>query len=257
MSSYFNCAAYDDVDITIRLNDNVVFLALKIKAKDMTCTSIQMRMLVKYLTAALKQIDFTNLENEEHFSNLIVEIEHDNSQYEILMTEFVTCLIGVFNSTTIAFCLNALVSKSCTFRRFADSIKLSFCGRLSRRKLCRRCVPSVNAGAIVNVWDIVPLVRIASTLRSLLLLRRKVVMNFSSPLRFFTVEYDAAINSISPNVMSDTFRPMKFFKVCTGFSTVNSLPASRLKLMGISMYDRTTWLCSRTSPHQIFKSTTT
>ena len=34
MSSYFNCAAYDDVYTTIRLNDNVVFLALKIKAKD-------------------------------------------------------------------------------------------------------------------------------------------------------------------------------------------------------------------------------
>ena len=34
MSSFFNCAAYDDVDTTIRLNDHVVFLALKIKAKD-------------------------------------------------------------------------------------------------------------------------------------------------------------------------------------------------------------------------------
>ena len=40
MSSYFNCAAYSDVDTTIRLGENVVFLALKIKAKDTgTCTS--------------------------------------------------------------------------------------------------------------------------------------------------------------------------------------------------------------------------
>ena len=34
MSSFFNCAAYDDVDTTIRLNDHVVFLAMKIKDKD-------------------------------------------------------------------------------------------------------------------------------------------------------------------------------------------------------------------------------
>ena len=27
MASFFNCAAYDDVDTTIRLNDHVVFLA--------------------------------------------------------------------------------------------------------------------------------------------------------------------------------------------------------------------------------------
>ncbi|MBQ3443430.1 MAG: hypothetical protein IJG33_09315 [Selenomonadaceae bacterium] len=29
MSSYFNCAAFDDVNASIRLSDNVVFLALK------------------------------------------------------------------------------------------------------------------------------------------------------------------------------------------------------------------------------------
>ena len=52
MSSYFNCAAYDDVDTTIRLNDNVVFLALKIKAKDtdmhLTLNPIRTRTLAKY-----------------------------------------------------------------------------------------------------------------------------------------------------------------------------------------------------------------
>ena len=86
MSSYFNCAAYDDVDTTIRLGDNVVFLALKIKAKDtdmhLTLNPIQTRTLAKYLTAALTQIDFTDLADEEHFGDLTVEIEHDNSQYD-------------------------------------------------------------------------------------------------------------------------------------------------------------------------------
>ena len=86
MSSYFNCAAYDDVDTTIRLGDNVVFLVLKIKAKDtdmhLTLNPIQTRTLAKYLTAALTQIDFTDLEDEEHFGDLTVEIEENNSQYD-------------------------------------------------------------------------------------------------------------------------------------------------------------------------------
>ena len=86
MSSYFNCAAYDDVDTTIRLNDNVVFLALKIKEKDsdmhITLNPFQTRILAKYLTAALTQIDFTDLADTEHFGDLTVEIEHDNLQYD-------------------------------------------------------------------------------------------------------------------------------------------------------------------------------
>ena len=86
MSSYFNCAAYDNVDITIRLNDNVVFLALKIKAKDtdmhLTLNPIQTRTLAKYLIAALTQIDFTDLADAKHFGDLTVKVEHDNSQYD-------------------------------------------------------------------------------------------------------------------------------------------------------------------------------
>ena len=86
MSSYFNCAAYDDVDTTIRLNDNVVFLALKIKEKDsdmhITLNPFQTRILAKYLTAALTQIDFKSLADEKHFGDLTVEIEQDNSQYD-------------------------------------------------------------------------------------------------------------------------------------------------------------------------------
>ncbi|MBR6713257.1 MAG: hypothetical protein IKI76_09730 [Selenomonadaceae bacterium] len=86
MSSFFNCAAYEDVKGIIRLEDKVVFLALKIKAKDtdmnLTLNLIQTRTLAKYLTAALTQIDFTDLVDEEHFGDLTVEIEHDNSQYD-------------------------------------------------------------------------------------------------------------------------------------------------------------------------------
>lgn len=86
MSSFFNCAAYDDVDTTIRLDDHVVFLALKIKEKDtdmhITLNPFQTRILAKYLTAALTQIDFTSLADEKHFGDLTVHIEQDNLQDE-------------------------------------------------------------------------------------------------------------------------------------------------------------------------------
>ena len=86
MSSFFNCAAYDDVDTTIRLDDHVVFLALKIKDKDsdmhITLNPFQTRILAKYLTAALTQIDFTSLVDEKHFGDLTVQIEQDNLQDE-------------------------------------------------------------------------------------------------------------------------------------------------------------------------------
>ena len=86
MSSFFNCAAYDDVDTTIRLDDHVVFLALKIKDKDsdmhITLNPFQTRILAKYLTAALTQIDFKSLADEKHFGDLTVQIEQENLQEE-------------------------------------------------------------------------------------------------------------------------------------------------------------------------------
>ena len=86
MSSFFNCAAYDDVDTTIRLDDHVVFLALKIKDKDsdmhLTLNPFQTRILAKYLTVALTRIDFISLAEEKHFGDLTVQIEQDNLQDE-------------------------------------------------------------------------------------------------------------------------------------------------------------------------------
>ena len=86
MSSFFNCAAYDDVDTTIRLDDHVVFLALKIKDKDsdmhITLNPFQTRILAKYLTVALTQIDFKSLADEKHFGDLTVQIEQNNLQDE-------------------------------------------------------------------------------------------------------------------------------------------------------------------------------
>ncbi|MBO4779103.1 MAG: hypothetical protein J5497_00540 [Selenomonadaceae bacterium] len=86
MSSFFNCAAYNDLETRIRLGDNVVFLALADKEKNMsvhlTFNPFQVRILAKYLSIALTQIDFSDLANENHFGNLTVQIEQENLQDE-------------------------------------------------------------------------------------------------------------------------------------------------------------------------------
>ena len=82
MSSYFNCAAFDDVNASIRLDDNVVFLALKVEDKNadmhITLNPFQARILAKYLSVALTKINFADLLAAKHFGDLTVEIEQDN-----------------------------------------------------------------------------------------------------------------------------------------------------------------------------------
>ncbi len=78
MSSFFNCAAYDDLNSTIRLDDHVVFLALEDKEKNMsihlTLNPFQVRMLAKYLSLALSQVEFKALQGEKSFGDLSVQI---------------------------------------------------------------------------------------------------------------------------------------------------------------------------------------
>ena len=57
MSSIFNCVAYDDIDSTIRLDGNVVYLALedaqKSSAIHLTFNPFQVRTLSKYFCPSL------------------------------------------------------------------------------------------------------------------------------------------------------------------------------------------------------------
>ena len=82
MSSFFNCVAYDDLNSTSRLGDHVIFLALEDKANDtsvhLTLNPFQIRILAKYLTTVLSQINFGDLMTEEHFGDLTVQIEKDD-----------------------------------------------------------------------------------------------------------------------------------------------------------------------------------
>ena len=91
MSSFFNCAAYDDLETTIRLSDNVVFLALADKEKNtsvnLTLNPFQVRVLAKYLSIALTKIEFSGLAEENHFGDLTVQIEQENLPEENFMEE--------------------------------------------------------------------------------------------------------------------------------------------------------------------------
>ena len=86
MSTFFNCLAYEDLDTTIRLSDNVVFLALADKEKTtsvhLTFNPFQVRILAKYLSIALSQMEFSGLAEENHFGNLTVQIEQENPPEE-------------------------------------------------------------------------------------------------------------------------------------------------------------------------------
>ena len=82
MCTFFNCVAYKDIDATIRIDNHVVFLTLDDKDKTtsvhITLNPLQIRTLAKYLSAALSQIDFNNLLDEQHFGDLTVQIEQDD-----------------------------------------------------------------------------------------------------------------------------------------------------------------------------------
>jgi len=85
MSSFFNCAAYDDLNSTIRLDAHVVFLALEDKEKNMsihlTLNPFQVRMLAKYLSLALSQVEFKALQGEKSFGDLSVQIINANKDF--------------------------------------------------------------------------------------------------------------------------------------------------------------------------------
>ena len=84
MSSIFNCVAYEDIDTTIRLDGRVVYLALEDTEKSssihLTLNPFQVRILAKYLSVAIDQINFADLRDEQHFGNISVHIEQDTLQ---------------------------------------------------------------------------------------------------------------------------------------------------------------------------------
>ena len=81
MCSFFNCLAYHDASLDIRVADNVLFLAINDENADihLTLNPNQIYSLIQNLQIALSQISVADLEEEKNFGNLDIRISIEDS----------------------------------------------------------------------------------------------------------------------------------------------------------------------------------
>ena len=86
MSCYFHCALYSDIDSTIRIDKDAVYIALADEKNNVdlhiTLNPCQVLTLAKYLYSATSEIKLKDIFDSEHFGNLTVQIENENSDTE-------------------------------------------------------------------------------------------------------------------------------------------------------------------------------
>ena len=75
-SSYFQCVAYTDVDSTVRVEDNMIYV--KIDAENtsvhLTFNPAQILILAQSLNLALSKITVEEISEENNYGNMTVEI---------------------------------------------------------------------------------------------------------------------------------------------------------------------------------------
>lgn len=84
-SVVFTCMAYSDVESTIRLADNVVYLCFKDKTDNvhLTLNPVQVLCLTKELQFALSNISIADITVDENFGDMTVEISGDDYEEEM------------------------------------------------------------------------------------------------------------------------------------------------------------------------------
>ena len=86
MSSYFHCALYSDIDSTIRIDKDAVYIALADEKNDVdlhiTLNPCQVLTLAKYLHATVTEIKLKDIFDSKFFGNLTVQIENENIDTE-------------------------------------------------------------------------------------------------------------------------------------------------------------------------------
>ena len=86
MSSYFHCALYSDIDSTIRIDKDAIFIALEDEKNDVdlhiTLNPCQVLTLAKYLHATVTEIKLKDIFDSEFLGNLTVQIENENADTE-------------------------------------------------------------------------------------------------------------------------------------------------------------------------------
>ena len=86
MSSYFTCMAYSDVESTIRLADDVVYISFK-DSKDnvhVTLNPAQALCLTKELQFALSNFSISDITTDDSYGDISVEISVEDYEEEKL-----------------------------------------------------------------------------------------------------------------------------------------------------------------------------
>lgn len=81
MYNLSGCMMYKNLDATIRLDDDAVFLTIADKEHNsvsLTLNPIQVLTLAKYLYAAMSEITLENIYKSKLFGNLTVQIDDSN-----------------------------------------------------------------------------------------------------------------------------------------------------------------------------------
>lgn len=79
MSSIFTCMAYSDVEATIRLGDNVVYLSLNDKKDNvhLTLNPAQALSLIQEMQIALSKMTIADITADTDFGDMSVEVTSD------------------------------------------------------------------------------------------------------------------------------------------------------------------------------------
>lgn len=75
-SSYFQCVAYTDVESTVRVEDNVIYVKFDAEytSVHLTFNPAQILILAEGLNLALKKISVEEISEENKYGNMTVEI---------------------------------------------------------------------------------------------------------------------------------------------------------------------------------------
>ena len=83
-SSYFQCVAYTDVESTVRVEDNVIYV--KIDAENtsvhLTFNPAQILILAESLNLALTKIAVEEISEENNYGNMTVEITVPSEEFD-------------------------------------------------------------------------------------------------------------------------------------------------------------------------------
>ena len=83
-SSYFQCVAYADVETTVRVDDNVIYVKFDAEntSLHLTFNPAQILILAESLNLALTKISVAEISEENNYGNMTVEITVPSEEFD-------------------------------------------------------------------------------------------------------------------------------------------------------------------------------